>query len=401
MIGSRLARRLELDPLVVARHDHVDPLAVGDPPGAGVEVEVVTAVVVAHVRVLLCSVDRAATLRAIEDTFCPQPCLNPRHLASGLPTARLPRAAAEPRRRGRTLGGDRPRSDRADDPPLRRRPARHRHPRRRPARRRRWLPAARRDTAAAADALRRRGDRGRGRPRGRRAARDRRGPGADEDHARPAGAARPADRAPERRGQLPGRARIGAAHLERDAAGDRRGGPAEALPRDRLRAERRNAEHARDRAARPRRPPRALVHPGARPGERRAEDVPGRPHRPRRDRGAGPAARARLRPGRPRRPDARAAAVRVADRGPVRRSARGRLEARLAGGRRADGGRRRHRLEMGADSLEWAAGFLAGLGADFRVVRPDELRACWGSCPPGSRAPRSRDCPREPQRRPA
>jgi predicted DNA-binding transcriptional regulator YafY len=34
------------------------------------------------------------------------------------------------------------------------------------------------------------------------------------------------------------------------------------------------------------------------------------------------------------------------------------------------------RLEMGADSLEWAAGFLAGLGADFRVVRPDELRVC-------------------------
>ena len=34
------------------------------------------------------------------------------------------------------------------------------------------------------------------------------------------------------------------------------------------------------------------------------------------------------------------------------------------------------RLEMGADSLEWAAGFLAGLGADFRVVRPDELRLC-------------------------
>jgi predicted DNA-binding transcriptional regulator YafY len=32
------------------------------------------------------------------------------------------------------------------------------------------------------------------------------------------------------------------------------------------------------------------------------------------------------------------------------------------------------RLELGADSLEWAAGFLAGLGADFTVVRPDELR---------------------------
>ncbi|HKP19283.1 MAG TPA: YafY family protein [Gaiellaceae bacterium] len=32
------------------------------------------------------------------------------------------------------------------------------------------------------------------------------------------------------------------------------------------------------------------------------------------------------------------------------------------------------RLELGADSLEWAAGFLASLGADFRVVRPDELR---------------------------
>ena len=32
------------------------------------------------------------------------------------------------------------------------------------------------------------------------------------------------------------------------------------------------------------------------------------------------------------------------------------------------------RLELGADSLEWAAGFLAGLGAEFRVIRPDELR---------------------------
>jgi predicted DNA-binding transcriptional regulator YafY len=32
------------------------------------------------------------------------------------------------------------------------------------------------------------------------------------------------------------------------------------------------------------------------------------------------------------------------------------------------------RLEMRADSLEWAAGVLAGLGADFRVIRPDELR---------------------------
>ena len=33
------------------------------------------------------------------------------------------------------------------------------------------------------------------------------------------------------------------------------------------------------------------------------------------------------------------------------------------------------RLELGADSLEWAAGFLAGLGADFQVIRPDELRS--------------------------
>jgi predicted DNA-binding transcriptional regulator YafY len=32
-------------------------------------------------------------------------------------------------------------------------------------------------------------------------------------------------------------------------------------------------------------------------------------------------------------------------------------------------------LEMGADSLEWAASFLARLGADFRVIAPDELRA--------------------------
>jgi predicted DNA-binding transcriptional regulator YafY len=37
------------------------------------------------------------------------------------------------------------------------------------------------------------------------------------------------------------------------------------------------------------------------------------------------------------------------------------------------------RLELGADSLEWAAGFLAGLGADFRVVRPDELRVHLGA----------------------
>jgi predicted DNA-binding transcriptional regulator YafY len=32
------------------------------------------------------------------------------------------------------------------------------------------------------------------------------------------------------------------------------------------------------------------------------------------------------------------------------------------------------RLELRADSLDWAAGFVAGLGADFEVVRPDELR---------------------------
>ena len=32
------------------------------------------------------------------------------------------------------------------------------------------------------------------------------------------------------------------------------------------------------------------------------------------------------------------------------------------------------RLELRADSLDWAAGFLAGLGADFEVVRPDRLR---------------------------
>jgi predicted DNA-binding transcriptional regulator YafY len=38
----------------------------------------------------------------------------------------------------------------------------------------------------------------------------------------------------------------------------------------------------------------------------------------------------------------------------------------------------RTRLELGADSLEWAAALLAGLGADFRVVRPAELRAHVG-----------------------
>jgi predicted DNA-binding transcriptional regulator YafY len=31
-------------------------------------------------------------------------------------------------------------------------------------------------------------------------------------------------------------------------------------------------------------------------------------------------------------------------------------------------------LELGADSLEWAAGLLAGIGAEFKVIRPDELR---------------------------
>jgi predicted DNA-binding transcriptional regulator YafY len=32
------------------------------------------------------------------------------------------------------------------------------------------------------------------------------------------------------------------------------------------------------------------------------------------------------------------------------------------------------RLEMRADSLEWVAGVLAGLGADFHVISPNELR---------------------------
>jgi len=36
------------------------------------------------------------------------------------------------------------------------------------------------------------------------------------------------------------------------------------------------------------------------------------------------------------------------------------------------------RLELGADSLEWAAGLLAGIGADFEVISPDELRAHVG-----------------------
>ena len=42
----------------------------------------------------------------------------------------------------------------------------------------------------------------------------------------------------------------------------------------------------------------------------------------------------------------------------------------------ADGGGTR--LEMGADSLEWAAGLLAGFGAAFRVIRPEELRVSLG-----------------------
>jgi predicted DNA-binding transcriptional regulator YafY len=33
------------------------------------------------------------------------------------------------------------------------------------------------------------------------------------------------------------------------------------------------------------------------------------------------------------------------------------------------------RLELGTDSLDWAAGLIARLGADFEVIRPDELRS--------------------------
>jgi predicted DNA-binding transcriptional regulator YafY len=29
---------------------------------------------------------------------------------------------------------------------------------------------------------------------------------------------------------------------------------------------------------------------------------------------------------------------------------------------------------MRSDSLDWVSGILAGLGADFHVIRPDELR---------------------------
>ena len=36
------------------------------------------------------------------------------------------------------------------------------------------------------------------------------------------------------------------------------------------------------------------------------------------------------------------------------------------------------RLELGADSLEWAARYLAGMGAEFTVVSPGELRAHVG-----------------------
>src|SRR5512132_929586 len=49
----------------------------------------------------------------------------------------------------------------------------------------------------------------------------------------------------------------------------------------------------------------------------------------------------------------------------------GRVPATLAELEADDSGTR---LKMRADSLEWVAGVLAGLGADFRVIRPDELR---------------------------
>ena len=49
----------------------------------------------------------------------------------------------------------------------------------------------------------------------------------------------------------------------------------------------------------------------------------------------------------------------------------GRVPATLAELKADDSGTR---LKMRADSLDWVAGVLAGLGADFRVIHPDELR---------------------------
>jgi predicted DNA-binding transcriptional regulator YafY len=49
----------------------------------------------------------------------------------------------------------------------------------------------------------------------------------------------------------------------------------------------------------------------------------------------------------------------------------GRVPATLGELRPAGSGTR---LEMRADSLDWVAGVLAGLGSDFRIIRPDELR---------------------------
>lgn len=49
----------------------------------------------------------------------------------------------------------------------------------------------------------------------------------------------------------------------------------------------------------------------------------------------------------------------------------GRVPATLAELEADDSGTR---LKMRANSLDWVAGVLAGLGADFRVIRPDELR---------------------------
>ena len=197
---------------------------------------------------------------------------------------------------------------------------------------------------------------------------------ADEDHPRAAGAARSPDRTAQRPGQLHRRALVGAADIERSAARDRRGRAAAPLPRDRLHARRRHAEHPRDRAARPRRASRPLVRPGARPPERRAAHLPRRPHRPGRDRRAGARARARVRPGRARPADVGAYAVRVADRGALRRAARGVSPPRLAVARRADAGRGGHAARDGR-RLARVGGRPArrhrrGVPCD----RPDELR---------------------------
>ena len=192
----------------------------------------------------------------------------------------------------------------------------------------------------------------------------------------------PVDAAP------PGRGARGDAGLHRRATG---GAPVDArrvlLLADAIRR-RRAAAHglplvlgrgvgARAQPARARRPLGPLVPRRPRPHARRPAHVPGRP-----DVAHGRSATAR--PSR-RRTGSTLSRTSAAPSRACRGSGRSRCCSTSRSTRRRGGSRRRSRsssttadgtlLRMRVDSLDWMATVLAGLGCDFTIRRPDELRA--------------------------